>query len=169
MIEAALLVIFPLCVAMAACSDMLTMTIPNRVSVLLLASFIVIAPLAGMGLQTFGLHIAAGLVVLVAVFALFAFNMMGGGDAKLLAACAVWFGLNDSLMMFMIYVAFMGGVLTLLLLSLRARIDNIIGFGIPFPEPLLFEKKIPYGIAIGIGGFLAYPSSPLMQLYFAAG
>jgi Flp pilus assembly protein protease CpaA len=26
------------------------------------------------------------------------------------------------------------------------------------------EKKIPYGIAIGLGGLLAFPSSPLMQL-----
>jgi prepilin peptidase CpaA len=168
-IEAALLVIFPLCMAMAAFSDMLTMTIPNRVSVILLASFILVAPLAGMGLEALALHIAAGLLVLAVVFALFALNVMGGGDAKLLAAGAVWFGLNDSLMMFMIYVAFMGGILTLLLLALRARSDSIIGFGIPVPEPLLYEKKIPYGIAIGIGGFLAYPTSPLMQLYFAAG
>jgi prepilin peptidase CpaA len=168
-IEAALLVIFPLCLAMAACSDMLMMTIPNRISVILVASFALVAPLAGIGIEAMALHFAAGLIVLVVVFTLFAFNIMGGGDAKLLAASAVWFGLNDSLMAFMIYVAFMGGVLTLLLLSLRSRSDNIIGFGIPVPEPLLFEKKIPYGIAIGIGGFMAYPSSPLMQLYFAAG
>ena len=39
MIEAALLVIFPTLVAFAGASDLFTMTIPNRVSLLLVASY----------------------------------------------------------------------------------------------------------------------------------
>ena len=164
MIEAAILVIFPLCMAVAAFSDLFTMTIPNRVSVILLAAFVMIAPLAGMGLVDIGWHLLAGLCVFSVVFVLFALNTMGGGDAKVLTASAVWFGFNDSLVVYMGDVAVIGGALTILILLIRSQRNLITAIGLPIPAPLLQEKKIPYGIAIGIGGFIAYPSSPLMEM-----
>lgn len=164
MIEAAILVIFPLCMAIAALSDMFTMTIPNRVSVILLVSFLVIAPLAGMGLQEIGMHLLSGLVVFVVVFGLFAINAMGGGDAKLLTASAVWFGFNFSLVTYMADIAVVGGALTLLILLLRSQSMLIAAIGIPVPQPLMAGKKIPYGIAIGIAAFIDFPHSSLMQL-----
>jgi prepilin peptidase CpaA len=164
MIQAAILVIFPLCMAIAAFSDLFTMTIPNRVSVILLASFIVVAPLAGMSLIDIGWHLLAGLAVFAVVFVLFAINTMGGGDAKVLTASAVWFGFNDSLVVYLGDVAVIGGALTMLILLIRSQKGMIAAIGVPVPRPLLQEKKIPYGIAIGIGGFVAYPTSPLMQL-----
>ena len=97
MTQAIIFVVFPLCLALAACSDFLTMLIPNRVSAILLASFLIVAPLAGLGLTEIAMHLAAGAVVFAACFALFAINAMGGGDAKLLTASAVWFGLTFSL------------------------------------------------------------------------
>ena len=162
MTQAIIFVVFPLCLAVAACSDFFTMLIPNRVSAILLAAFLVVAPLAGLGLAEIGLHLAAGLVVFSVCFTLFAFNIMGGGDAKLLTASAVWFGLTYSLVEFLIYVSFFGGVLTLAILSLRAHTNVILAAGLPVPGHLLMAKKVPYGIAIGIGAFLAYPTSPLM-------
>ncbi|MNL68422.1 hypothetical protein D3C87_1931400 [compost metagenome] len=92
---------------------------------------------------------------------------MGGGDAKLLTACAIWFGLTSSLTAFLLYVSIFGGVLTLAVLLLRQQEDTILASGIPFPQLLLTAKKIPYGIAIALGGFAAYPSSPLMEAAFA--
>ena len=44
MIVAAILLVFPLCLVFAAISDLLTMTIPNRVSLILMISFAVLAP-----------------------------------------------------------------------------------------------------------------------------
>ncbi len=164
MIQAAILVIFPLCMAVAAFSDLFTMTIPNRVSVILLVSFFIVAPLAGVGLVDLGWHLLAGLSVFAVVFVLFALNTMGGGDAKVLTASAVWFGFNDSLIVYLGDVAVMGGALTILILLIRSQRNVITAIGLPIPAPLLQEKKIPYGIAIGIGGFMAYPSSPLMEL-----
>ena len=164
MIAAAILVIFPLCMAVAAFSDLFTMTIPNRVSVILLASFIIVAPLAGLGLAEIGWHLLAGLAVFAVVFVLFALNTMGGGDAKVLTASAVWFGFNDTLIVYMGNVAVVGGALTILILLIRSQRNVITAIGLPIPRPLLQEKKIPYGIAIGIGGFIAYPSSPLMEI-----
>ena len=160
--QAIIFVVFPLCLAIAACSDFLTMLIPNRVSAILLASFLVVAPLAGLGLTEIATHLAAGVIVFSVCFALFAFNIMGGGDAKLLTASAVWFGMTFSLVEFLVYVSFLGGVLTLAILSLRTHANTILASGLPVPDSLVMAKKIPYGIAIGVGAFMAYPSSPLM-------
>ncbi len=44
MVAAAIFVMFPLCLAIAAFSDLFTMTIPNRVSIILVLSFLAIAP-----------------------------------------------------------------------------------------------------------------------------
>lgn len=163
MTAAIIFVVFPLCLALAALSDFLTMTIPNRVSAILLGTFIVIAPMAGLSIGQIGMHLLAGLAVFGICFALFATNVMGGGDAKLLTASAVWFGFTPSLLAYLIHVSYLGGILTLAILSLRAYSSTIMASGLPVPHHLLNAKKVPYGIAIGIGAFLAYPSSPLMQ------
>ncbi len=166
MLAAAILVIFPLCMAIAGTSDLFTMTIPNRVSVLLLAGFLVIAPFAGLTFMQIGYHLLAGLAVFAAVFVFFSLNIMGGGDAKVLTASAVWFGWNQSLIMYLGNVAFIGGFLTLLIVMLRMQHEKIMLTGLDryLPKPLVEQQKIPYGIAIAIGAFAAYPSSPLMQM-----
>ncbi|WP_275787783.1 A24 family peptidase [Pararhizobium gei] len=164
MVEAAIFIVFPLCLAFAAISDLSTMTIPNRVSAILLAGFIVITPFSGLTLAAIGLHLLAGAIVFAACFALFALNVMGGGDAKLLTASAVWFGLNASLYEFLIYVSLFGGLLTVLILVLRKQENTILAMNLPLPRLLFTAKKIPYGVAIGLGGLIAYPSSPLMQI-----
>ncbi|MGG7578046.1 A24 family peptidase [Rhizobium sp. Nf11,1] len=161
MIAAAVFVILPLCLAMAAFSDLFTMTIPNRISLILVVSFLVLAPFFGLGLQAIGMHLAAGAIVFTACFVLFAFNVMGGGDAKLLTATALWFGLNESLLFLMTDVAIIGGLITLLILLVRGQSNTILAIGLPVPNSLLLAKKIPYGIAIAIGGYMAFPSSPL--------
>ncbi|MBB3655840.1 prepilin peptidase CpaA [Rhizobium sp. BK650] len=137
------------------------MTIPNRVSLILVSSFVVVAPLSGLDWNVIGMHFAGAAIVFCACFALFAVNVMGGGDAKLLSAAALWFGFDQSLLFFMADVGLVGGVLTLLILTVRSQSDTILAIGLPIPNSLLLAKKIPYGIAIAIGGFLAFPSSPL--------
>ncbi len=161
MIAASVFVIFPLCLAIAAFSDLFTMTIPNRISVILIVSFFAIALFTGMPLAQVGNHAAGALVVFVVCFILFATNTMGGGDAKLLTAAALWFGLNPAIVEFLGYTGIFGGLLTLAILVIRMQSDTILAAGLPVPNSILMAKKIPYGIAIAIGGFLAFPSSPL--------
>lgn len=163
MLVAAVLVIFPLCMAMAACSDLLTMTIPNRLSILLVGAFVAIAPFSGLSLVDFMIHLGAGVTVFAVCFALFAFNIMGGGDAKILTASAIWFGFNDSLMMYMLWVSVLGGFLSIFILTMRSQHDMILAYGIPFPETMMHKKKVPYGIAIGAAAFMVYPSAPLVK------
>ncbi|ENN84570.1 putative pilus assembly protein [Rhizobium freirei PRF 81] len=161
MLEAAVLFIFPLCMSIAAISDLLTMTIPNRVSLALAVSFLVFAPIFGLPFAEVGMHLAGASAVFFVCFALFALNVMGGGDAKLLAAAALWFGFDSSLVEFLIYVAFIGGVVTFLIILLRSQSSIIMAIGLPLPNSLVTAKKIPYGIAIAIGGILAFPGSSL--------
>lgn len=162
MAQAIIFVVFPLCMAIAACSDFLTMTIPNRVSAILLGAFLIAAPLAGLGLSAIAIHLAAGLLVFSVGFALFALNVMGGGDVKVLSASAIWFGLNASLFEYMIYVSFFGGLLTVAILVLRGNSTQIYASGFPMPAHVLSGNKVPYGIAIGAAAFATYSSSPLM-------
>ena len=53
-------------------------------------------------------HAGAGALVLVIAFACFAFGWIGGGDAKLAAAAALWFGF-DHLLDYLVYASLFGG------------------------------------------------------------
>ncbi|NGO64987.1 peptidase [Rhizobium daejeonense] len=162
MYEAAVFVIFPLCLVVAAFTDLFEMTVPNRIPAILLTSFILIAPFSGLSLPEFGWHILAGVTVFSVVFGLFAINVMGGGDAKLLTAAAVWYGFTTSLLHFLIYVAYGGGLLTLLILLVRSNSNTVMALNLPVPHSILTAKKIPYAIAICVGGLAAFPQSPLV-------
>jgi prepilin peptidase CpaA len=151
--------LFPALMAFAAASDLLTMTISNRVSLILAVGFLVLAPASGMPFQEILLHVGAGLTVLVIAFACFAMGWMGGGDAKVAAAAAMWFGFGH-LLNYLLYASLFGGVLTLLLLQFRQW---------PLPwqlagQPWLLrlhakETGIPYGIALAIGALMVYPET----------
>jgi len=164
MISAAILMLLPLCITLAAFTDLAKMTIPNRIPAILLASFLLLAPFSGLGWQEIGTGILAGGVVFGVCFALFASNVMGGGDAKLLTACAVWYGFNHSLLVFLMTVGFVGGAVTLVILLLRSQANSVMAMGIPLPASLVTAKKIPYGIAIAIAGFLTFHQAPIYLL-----
>jgi prepilin peptidase CpaA len=163
MLEALIFVVFPFCMLFAAISDTLSMTIANRVPVILVVAFAVVAPMTGMAWPEYGLHFAAGAAVLLFTFAIFAIGGMGGGDAKLLAATSVWMGLGMPLVQYLVVSAFLGGALTLVILSYRNSAIAV------FTSRNLFMRNfaegtigVPYGIALGAGGLLVYPSSPLV-------
>ena len=96
-LDIARMLFFPALIGFAAASDLLTMTISNRVSLLLVGGFVVMAAFSGMGLEDFAWHVAAGIAVLVVAFGCFAFGWIGGGDAKVAAATALWFGFDHLL------------------------------------------------------------------------
>lgn len=168
MIAAAIPLILLTGLALAAITDLLTMTIPNRIPAVLLASFLILAPFSGLAGPDIGMSLIAGLVVFAACFGLFAINVMGGGDAKLLTAAAVWFGFNHSLLVFLVAVSFIGGLLTIAILMIRSQSNSVLAMGIPLPASLTTAKKIPYGIAIAIAGFLTYDQSPIFRLAMGA-
>lgn len=167
MVSSVALLVFPLLMAFAASSDLLTMRISNRLVLLLVAAFAVVALAGGLPLEALGLHAAAALVVLFVAFAFFAFGWIGGGDAKVAAATALWVGF-PVLPPYLIYAALLGGALTLLILIARRW---------PLPVPLvnvrwvgrLHDSKtgIPYGIALAAAGLLVYPQTAIFGLLTA--
>jgi prepilin peptidase CpaA len=124
-------------------------------------AFVLIAPFAGLSFQQIGMSAIAALIVFLVCFALFAANVMGGGDAKILSAAALWFGFTPFLLLFVAAVGLFGGFLTFFILMLRAQSNTILAMGLSLPNSLAYAKKIPYGIAIAAGGFIAFPSSPI--------
>src|ERR1700674_1003077 len=111
-IETVTLLLFPATMAFAASSDLLTMTISNRITLTLFIGFFVLAYVAGMSQEELISHMGAGILVLVVTFVFFALGWIGGGDAKLAAVTALWFGF-DQLLAYALYASLLGGVLTL--------------------------------------------------------
>lgn len=164
MLEALIFVVFPFCMVFAAVSDMLSMTIANRVSVILIATFAVVAPLTGMGWADYGWHFAAAAMMLALTFSMFAFGVMGGGDAKLIAATSLWMGFSFDLMNYLVLSSVIGGLMTVLIVIYRGSpLADYTGGNLFLRHFADGKVGVPYGVALGIGGLLAYPSSPLMQ------
>jgi prepilin peptidase CpaA len=160
--------LLPLLLAVAAAWDLASFTIPNLLQGLLLAAFLAFAMAAGFTPAELGAHALAGLIGLVAGFALFARGLIGGGDAKLFTMAALWFGFHD-LLSYALLVSLFGGALTLSLLTMRQ---------VPLPAALarqdwilrLHDEKagIPYGVALAAAAFYLLPYSAIFQMAAAA-
>ncbi|MEZ5786370.1 MAG: prepilin peptidase [Xanthobacteraceae bacterium] len=161
-VEAARLVLFPALMAFAASSDLVSMTISNRLSILIAAGFAVLAVSTGMPLADALSHLGAGTLVLVIAFGFFALGWIGGGDAKLAAATALWFGFGH-LFEYLAYAAILGGALTLVLLEFRKYCLPAFMTRQAWIERLhRIDSGIPYGIALAAAALLVYPSTAWM-------
>jgi prepilin peptidase CpaA len=159
MFETAVLIVLPFAVAFAAATDLLTMKIPNRISVVLVLAFFPLALLAGLSGWTILDHVAAGVLMLALGVLLFIPGWFGGGDAKLMAAIGLWIG-TENLMAYMLWVALAGGVIAAAFLAVRS---------VPLPRVLLGEAwalrlhrhdtGIPYGLALAAGALMVYPQT----------
>ncbi|WP_428643310.1 A24 family peptidase [Roseibium sp.] len=166
MTEAAILVIFPMLVAFGGASDLLTMTIQNRVSLLLIAGFALVALGVGLPLSGWGVHALGLLVVFPVCFAFFAAGWMGGGDVKFISAIALWIGFTPELLEFVFLVSVYGLVLTLALVSVRQFVvlPNMLARQDWLAR--LHDRKsgIPYGIAIAIAGLQIFASTDFFKV-----
>ncbi len=166
MIELLALIVFPALMAFAASSDLLTMTISNRITIALTIGYLAFAILLQVPIQTIGLHLACGALVLSITFAMFCFGWMGGGDAKLAAATSVWLGWS-LVLEYSLIASVAGGLLTLGILLARQW---------PLPPNLMRHQwierlhdartGIPYGIALAFAGLIIYPQSEVWRAAF---
>lgn len=162
-VDAARLLLFPALMAFAASTDLFTMKISNRVSLILAAGFFALAAFDAMPLIDIGNHVAAGLVVLAVCFVFFARGWIGGGDAKLAAATALWLGWTH-LYEYLLYASLLGGVLTFLLLEFRKRALPPVLARQPWVARLHEPNGgVPYGIALAAAALLVYPSTGWMH------
>ena len=156
MIEAIGIALFLALAAYAAYSDLTSYQIPNWISLAIIADFVVAAAIGVQEPAAIAWHLGAGLAMLVAGVGLFAAGLLGGGDAKLLAASAVWFGWAG-LFKFVVYVAILGGVLALVVIALRRAGLPESWSGQPWIRRLRSpDQGIPYGVAIAASAGLMF-------------
>ena len=162
--DAVRLLVFPALMAFAASSDLFTMTISNRVTLALVGGFVAMAFISGMSPSDVLAHAGAAATVLVVTFLFFTRGWIGGGDAKLAAATALWFGF-DHLLVYLLYASIFGGALTLMMIRFRLM---------SLPQVLADQEwvnrlhrpnsGVPYGIALAAAALLIYPDTTWMQL-----
>lgn len=145
--------VLSLLMLMVLAYDVTRYVIPNWLVAVVLALWPAVLWSAPPGAVDWMMALLVGVGMFAVGFALFATRLMGGGDVKLLAVCGVWTGL-DALASYLLAVAVLGGVLSLVLLFLRpalaftlARRENPPSL----PRVLTQGEPVPYGVAIGIG------------------
>lgn len=160
---ASLLLLMPFIVLLliAAGWDLATYTIPNWIQFGLLLAFALFAMSSHFSLHVLGVHLLCGSIALLLAFGLFALGHVGGGDAKLFACIALWFGF-PGVLQFALAASVFGGALALMLIALRS-----------FPLPIALAEQpwisrltaaragIPYGVALAAGAFSVLPYSGL--------
>ena len=163
--DAIRLFLFPAMMIFAASSDLFTMTISNRVSLALVGGFFVMALATALPGTAILSHLGSALIVLAVSFVFFARGWLGGGDAKLAAATALWLGF-DQLLNYLLYASLFGGVLTFALLKFRL---------VPLPAFLAEQEwvrklhqsdvGVPYGIALAAAALCVYPDTAWMKSF----
>jgi prepilin peptidase CpaA len=158
-LEYPLLLVFPTAMAFAGAMDLLTMTIPNRVSLALLAAFAAAAPLTGMPWAQFFSHLLAGFAILALGILMFARGWIGGGDAKLLAAAMLWLGFEHAVQ-YVFLVSLLGGVLAAAILAYRNLVPPLWLASQHWAMRRHDRKTgVPYGIALAAAALWIYPST----------
>jgi prepilin peptidase CpaA len=159
--------VFPALMAFAAAYDLTTMTIPNKLSAAVALSFVAVVLLCQLPVSEVAWHLAAGLLVLILTFVMFAAGWVGGGDAKLAAGIALWFGFSN-LLDYLLLASIIGGGMTLALLA--ARNYPLPGLLSRLPWALrLHDPKtgVPYGIALATAALVLLPHAEIMLRAFS--
>ena len=163
-LQALAVLLFAALVLVAAAKDLTSYTIPNWISLALLATFPFAALAAGLSLPQVGLHAAVGFGALLVGMGMFAAGWIGGGDAKLFAAAALWLGW-PAMPAYVVFTGLAGGVLTSAILGLRSDLFRPYVLAGPGWVHRLAEPKgdLPYGVAIAVGALAALSDTPVAK------
>lgn len=160
-------VVFPAIMVCTCLWDLTSYRIPNGFTLALIAAFLFVAPFTGMGWWQFGQHFAVAGLVFIVGFALwslqsFGWKLVAGGDVKLMAGAALWFG-TEATVPFLVYTGILGALLSFVILFARR-----------WPVPAFLEgqawimqihqgrKEVPYGVAMGPAALLVFAHSSWM-------
>ncbi len=153
------LILFPLAMIYAGLMDLVTLKIRNTLVVAIGGAWLLLAPIAGFSLSEMGASAAVGGVVLVLTFTFFALGWIGGGDAKLAAVTALWFQPHEALAFFA-YTSVLGGILTLVIVQLRATAIPMLFYRVPWIAQLHDSRTgVPYGAAMAPAALLVFPNT----------
>jgi prepilin peptidase CpaA len=142
------------------------MNIPNWMSIAIALLFPCAAIAAGLSWTQIALHLGVGLLIFLLGYLLFALNILGGGDVKVIAAVAVWTG-GSALIPFTYAMCIAGGALALILLGARK-------LATPGPNHPAYLNRLldpsrgaPYAIAIAAGAYFSLPAQPIFRALFS--
>jgi prepilin peptidase CpaA len=141
----------------ASVSDIRFRRIPNWASLAVIALFIAWAFTGPVSIVS---SLEAAAIVFAATLILYALRIFGAGDSKFLTAMALFAGMKHLLVMLMAMALF-GGVLaiislvsnphrTMAMITLRGKGD--------------WGRKVPYGVAIAVGGLYVVGTELACQL-----
>ena len=150
---------FVVCQLGAIAHDLLYFRIPNIFPFILVLIFTLLAllndsffPFINLDIKT---HLICGGVILVLGFSLFTLGIIGGGDAKLAAATALWFGWPLSLD-YLLYSSLIGAIVAVIMVTFKL---SRYGGG----DHQGKAKFIPFGVALGIGALYVATYTPLFR------
>ena len=159
------LLTFAFLMLIAAWTDVMKFTIPNWIPAVMIAAWAISAPFLGISWSQAGLSAVVFAVTLGLGMALWAPGWLGGGDVKLIAAGALWFGWPD-VMMFILGAAVAGGVLAVALLALRRLVPALPVSPEAIGKTALAQgAPAPYAVAIAAGALFVLPQSALFAAY----
>lgn len=157
------LMLFPLLMILGGAGDVMTRRIPNSLVVGTAALFLPAALVTGMPIWIMSLHVATAAVLLALGFGLFSFGVVGGGDAKMMAAAGLWLGFPCSIL-FITFSALSGGLLAAAM-GLWFLVTMEGGMHSAWFDKAVAPLKpsVPYGFALAAGAILATPFSWWMR------
>jgi prepilin peptidase CpaA len=133
--------------------DLRDYIIPNLLNVAIVVLYV---PAALMLPIDSGMAVVAACIALAVGLGLFALNIMGGGDIKLLVALTLWTGWSKATLDFLLLTVLIGGALALVVWVLRPIVSRLWRRLCPsrnLPKIFTYRQPIPYGLAIA-GAFL---------------
>lgn len=137
--------------------DLTSLTIPNWISIAVVALYCVASILFGYSWSDIGYRFLCGIVFLLGGFTLFHLSLFGGGDVKLMAAAMIWLGFERAIP-FLIYMSFLGAAVAIIKavwIFVRVRDASISD-----RFRLAMKSEIPYGVAIACAALLEFPLQP---------
>ncbi len=138
-----------------AINDFRSLTIPNKIILIMLALFPLAALIAPDHFPVINHLMAAGLIFIIS-YILFVLKLMGGGDTKMMTVVGLWLGLNN-LSSFVVIMAITGGLLACISLILKKNKKLLPKNSKPnswFDQLKNDKSVVPYGIAIALGAIL---------------
>jgi prepilin peptidase CpaA len=158
--------IFAFTMVHAGVTDLTTYKIRNGLVLLLLLAYAALAPFAGFAGNEIGWSVVVAAGVLLFVFVLFAFGWIGGGDGKLAAVTALWFGADDT-PAYLMFTALFGGALTLVLLQFRGlTLPALLQNRLWIAQLHSGNSGVPMGVAMAAAGLVVFPQTRWMSAIF---
>ena len=136
----------------ASYTDLRWMKIPNIIPVMICGVFLIEYVLAPAQLMPVMPRLISAAALFVITFGLFAANILGAGDSKLLAALGLWIPLN-ALTLFIFFMALFGAALSAFsYIVLKTKCLTFMREGSVWMSRLHEgQGAVPYGVAIAFG------------------